>query len=75
MRAEEIATALCGKRCGKNWIARCPLHDDTRASFSIGEGNNGRILVYCHAGCTQEAVIQKLKEMNLWGNNGNKRDH
>lgn len=48
------------KRCGKNWIARCPAHDDRRASLSIGIGDDGRVLIHCHAGCTPEAVASAL---------------
>jgi hypothetical protein len=44
------------KRAGKGWSARCPAHEDRRASLSIGEGNEGRALVHCHAGCKPEAI-------------------
>jgi hypothetical protein len=34
------------------WRARCPLHDDARASFSIFRGQkDGRLIGRCHAGC------------------------
>jgi len=48
------------KRKGKQWTARCPAHDDRRASLSIGVGDDGRVLVHCHAGCTPEAVVAAL---------------
>jgi len=44
------------KRSGKGWSARCPAHDDRRASLSIAEGDDGRALVKCHAGCTVDAI-------------------
>lgn len=44
------------KPAGKGWSARCPAHEDRRASLSIGEGDDGRVLVKCHAGCTVEAI-------------------
>ena len=44
------------KRNGKGWQARCPAHDDRRPSLSVTEGDDGRALVKCHAGCTTEAV-------------------
>ena len=44
------------KKAGKGWSARCPAHEDQRASLSIGEGEDGRSLVKCHAGCTVEAI-------------------
>jgi hypothetical protein len=42
------------------WSARCPAHDDQRASLSVAEGDGGRALVKCHAGCTVEAVTAAL---------------
>jgi putative DNA primase/helicase len=48
------------KPSGKGWTARCPAHDDRRASLSIGAGDDGRALVHCHAGCTPEAVASAL---------------
>jgi hypothetical protein len=44
------------KQAGKGWSARCPAHDDRRASLSIGKGNDGRALVHCHAGCKPDAI-------------------
>src|SRR5687768_125943 len=44
------------KRAGKGWSARCPAHSDRRASLSIAEGDDGRVLVKCHAGCKVEAI-------------------
>jgi len=44
------------KEAGKGWSARCPAHEDRRASLSICEGNDGRALIHCHAGCTPDAI-------------------
>jgi hypothetical protein len=48
------------KHAGKGWSARCPAHEDRRASLSIGEGDDGRALVKCHAGCSVDAVCGAL---------------
>ncbi|MCC7085191.1 MAG: hypothetical protein IT427_09315 [Pirellulales bacterium] len=48
------------KPAGKGWAARCPAHEDRRASLSIAEGDDGRALVCCHAGCTVENVCEKV---------------
>ncbi|MGO8685199.1 MAG: AAA family ATPase [Thermoleophilia bacterium] len=45
------------KRSGVGYLARCPAHEDRTPSLSISEGDDGRILVHCHAGCTTEAVV------------------
>ena len=48
------------KQNGQGWSARCPAHDDHNPSLSIGEGDDGRALVKCHAGCTTDAVLREL---------------
>ncbi len=32
-------------------MACCPAHDDSNPSLSISRGDDGRILLHCHAGC------------------------
>jgi putative DNA primase/helicase len=44
------------KPAGNGWSARCPAHEDRRASLSIAEGDDGRALVKCHAGCKADAI-------------------
>src|SRR5262245_53157922 len=44
--------------CGQGFSARCPAHEDQQNSLSISSGDDGRVLVHCHAGCTLEAVLQ-----------------
>lgn len=34
-----------------HFTALCPAHDDHKPSLSITEGDDGRALLYCHAGC------------------------
>lgn len=41
------------------WIAQCPAHDDHDPSLSIKE-SDGKILLYCHAGCPTEHVVSAL---------------
>jgi len=56
-----ILSSLKGvKRNGGGWTALCPAHDDSRASLSITEGKDGRILIKCHAGCTVERIVGAL---------------
>lgn len=66
LTAESIARALGGKRSGKGWKACCPAHDDHDPSLSIDEGDVGKVLVNCHAGCEQDAVINALRTKGLW---------
>ncbi len=45
---------------GKGWIVRCPAHDDRNPSLSITEGQDGRILIHCHAGCKTKAILSEI---------------
>jgi DNA primase len=54
-----IKTDSQPKSAGKGFICRCPAHDDTTASLSIGAGRDG-LLLNCHAGCTFEAITAAL---------------
>lgn len=65
MTAPELARALRGKKSGAGWSACCPAHRDQKPSLSINE-HNGKLLVCCHSGCSQEAVIAVLKARGLW---------
>src|SRR5215203_2264323 len=40
--------------------AACPAHDDHDPSLSIGEGDDGRVLLHCFAGCTAEAICEAI---------------
>ncbi len=44
------------RKAGAGWCCRCPAHDDRSPSLSINDGEDGRALVNCHAGCLPEAV-------------------
>jgi hypothetical protein len=68
MNAETIARALGGQRTGDGWKARCPAHYDRTPSLSIREAD-GKVLMYCHAGCKQNRIIVALRERGLWGDN------
>lgn len=48
------------KPSGGGWLARCPAHDDRRPSLSVAEGEGGRGLVKCHAGCGVDAVCAAI---------------
>ena len=68
--AETISNELGGKpKPGCGYIACCPAHDDRNPSLSIDDGDNGLPLVNCLAGCSQAAVIEALKQRNVWPGN------
>jgi len=65
MNAGSIARALKARRSSTGWMAKCPAHDDHNPSLSIREVD-GKVLIHCHAGCGQRAVIDALKAKGLW---------
>lgn len=69
LSSEDIARSLGRGREVKGadgtWNTCCPAHNDSGPSLSVSE-KSGRIMVYCHAGCTQDAVISELKSLGLW---------
>jgi hypothetical protein len=58
---EEFAHHLrAAKQNGNGWIAKCPAHDDRAPSLSVREGDDGRVLVHCHAGCSVEEIVEAM---------------
>ncbi len=57
------------------WSARCPAHDDRRASLSVAAGDNGGVVLHCHVGCSPQAVCAALglTLADLMPRNGNSR--
>ena len=55
-----------GHKVGDRWLALCPAHDDHNASLNISDGRDGKVLVKCWAGCTQDSVIAALRARGLW---------
>lgn len=44
----------------RGWTALCPAHGDTMNSLSVAEGDDGRVLLKCFAGCSFEEVVAAL---------------
>lgn len=42
------------------WVALCPSHDDHSPSLTVAEGDDGRALVLCRAGCPTPNVVAAL---------------
>jgi hypothetical protein len=62
MNADTLLSHLDGvKRTGTNrWLAKCPAHDDRKASLAIRELDDGRILLHDFAGCEPEHVLSAV---------------
>jgi len=58
---ERVLDLLDGvRRQQRGWSARCPAHEDEHNSLSVGEGDDGRVLLHCFAGCSIEAIVARL---------------
>ena len=42
------------------YSCRCPAHEDKSASLGIKEGDEGRILLNCFAGCGVSSIIESV---------------
>ncbi|MBX9453606.1 MAG: hypothetical protein KL801_17560 [Mesorhizobium sp.] len=60
--AATIIAALGGNQ--RNGICLCPAHDDQNPSLHVSDGRN-RVVFFCHAGCSQEAVMAALQQRGL----------
>jgi hypothetical protein len=73
MNATNIAKALKGRRTGAGWNCLCPAHDDHHPSLDVVD-RGGKVLVRCWTGCSQDAVIDALKQRGLWEGKPRNRD-
>jgi putative DNA primase/helicase len=71
MSADAIGRALKGKRNGNGWLVRCPCPNhgkgrgDRFPSLSVADGDDGRLLLRCFAGCEFVDVLDELKHRGL----------
>ena len=45
---------------GRAFTAECPTHEDRVPSLSVTQGQDGRALVHCFAGCDTAAVLAAI---------------
>jgi hypothetical protein len=62
--AAAIAKALKGHKSGTGYVARCPAHDDRKASLSFRDGPDG-LMVHCFTGCEPRDVYEALRAQGL----------
>jgi hypothetical protein len=48
------------RRSGRQWTASCPVHEDRSPSMWVTEGDDGRALFGCRAGCDNSAIVDKV---------------
>jgi hypothetical protein len=74
---DEIAERFDATPTGTGFLARCPAHPDDRASLSLGQGDDDRVLLRCFAGCATPDVLAAvgLTMKDLFVSNGNGHHH
>lgn len=62
---EKLKAKLDGVKASgdSSFTARCPCHEDKHNSLSVTIGGNGKLLAHCHAGCDQQVLFAKLREI------------
>src|SRR3954452_10486069 len=67
MITDQIGIALNGRRNGNGWLVSCPCPNhgkgrgDRSPSLSVTDGDDGRLLLRCFAGCDFIDILHELK--------------
>jgi hypothetical protein len=48
------------RKQGGYWMARCPAHEDHRASLSVAPGKEQPVVLNCHAGCDPLDILASI---------------
>ena len=61
MTVEQILERLPDRKSTSNgWQAKCPAHDDRKASLCIHQEPDGKVLMMCQAGCETKDILAAL---------------
>ncbi len=62
MTVDDVLQRLEGVKREKagQWVARCPAHDDSTPSLAVTRGEDGKVVLFCQAKCTVDAVCRAL---------------
>jgi putative DNA primase/helicase len=74
MNAEQLATALGGKRSGRQFKCKCVVHEDHDPSMLIFDGRQS-VQVRCMAGCEPQDIIAVLRSRGLWQGDDRQEPH
>lgn len=48
------------KYSGGSWMARCPAHEDGKASLHVSRGTTHPVVLTCHAGCERDVILDAV---------------
>ncbi len=58
---QNVLSRLQGvRKDGRGWKALCPAHNDREPSLKVDEGEGGKVLVKCFAGCRTEDIVAAI---------------
>ncbi|UJB19210.1 MULTISPECIES: hypothetical protein [Lysobacter] len=58
---ESLLERLSHVRASRDgWVARCPAHDDRGPSLAVAQGDDGRVLAHCFAGCDVHQIVNAV---------------
>jgi putative DNA primase/helicase len=63
--AQRIVAALNGKWFGSYGTVCCVSHEDGRPGLKLRDGEKGRLLVSCYAGCEPGRILAELRRRGL----------
>lgn len=68
MTYNELIATVGAKKVGDTYMVKCPAHADKTASLSISQGDDGKILLHCFAGCEPQKIIDawNMAWTDLW---------
>lgn len=69
--AQSLTVELGGRWYGGYGLCFCPAHANTRTpALSLSDGDGGRLLARCHAGCSFAVILDALKGLGLLEGSG-----
>jgi hypothetical protein len=67
--AHQLARALSAKKSGRQWLCRCPAHDDHNPSLIFWQGHSA-IRFKCYSGCEPVEIVDALRRRGLLDGHG-----
>ncbi len=65
MNALRLSEALGGKASGHRFKACCPAHNDNKPSLDMIDGEDGKLLFICRAGCQNSDVLKAIRAKGI----------
>jgi hypothetical protein len=64
--AHQLARVLGAKRSGRQWVCKCPAHEDASPSLIFWQGHSA-VRFKCYAGCDPRDILDILRRRGVFG--------